>query len=346
MAPLRPTTTDRLLPLDGLRGLAAMLVVAYHFTTRYQELYGHPAPLALSVPLGHYGVQLFFLVSGFVIFMSLQRTGDVRDFLVSRLARLFPAYWLAVLLTATVVALCSLPGREVPVSAVWTNLSMLQAWLDVPHVDGVYWTLTVELAFYAGMLILHLTGLLRHLHRVVLAGLAALLLHHWAEARGWLHWSEITRLTLLLDTAHLFFAGMLLHRLYLHANDRLATALLAACLGAEWVLHGSESAGVCTVMLALFLGVVRGVGPITAALSWSPLVWIGTISYSLYLLHQNIGYVLLRALYAAGATPGMAIPATVGAVLALAALSHRLVEVPGRRIIRGGWNRMRERRTA
>lgn len=218
--------SDRLLPLDGLRGLAALLVVGYHYTTRYQELFGHPAPLRLSLPLGHYGVQLFFVISGFVIFMTLERTQDWRDFLVSRFARLFPAYWVAVLLTWLVVWRFSLPGREVPASAMWINLTMLQGWLHAPHVDGVYWTLTVELAFYAMVLCLHALRLLPRLPLVVAGWLCAMLVSHWAETRlGW-RWTDMARTTLLLEHANLFMAGMLLYR---GSGEKVAAAPPPGC---------------------------------------------------------------------------------------------------------------------
>lgn len=334
--------SDRLLPLDGLRGLAALLVVGYHYTTRYQELFGHPAPLRLSLPLGHYGVQLFFVISGFVIFMTLERTQDWRDFLVSRFARLFPAYWVAVLLTWLVVWRFSLPGREVPASAMWINLTMLQGWLHAPHVDGVYWTLTVELAFYAMVLCLHALRLLPRLPLVVAGWLCAMLVSHWAETRlGW-RWTDMARTTLLLEHANLFMAGMLLYRGVRGEGGRRATAgLLLACLLVEFVVHGAESGLVCAVFFGLLLVALRPAGGGRVALSAPPLVWLGGISYSLYLLHQNIGYVLLRSLYSEGMAPVMAIPLTLLAALALAAAVRHWVEVPGRALIRQRWQRYR-----
>jgi len=72
--------------------LAAMAVVFFHFTTRFGELFkGDPSP-SISFPTGYYGVNLFFIISGFVIFMTLERTKKPMDFVVSRFSRLFPAY--------------------------------------------------------------------------------------------------------------------------------------------------------------------------------------------------------------------------------------------------------------
>ena len=64
----------RLVELDALRGIAAMAVVAYHYTTHYANQIGHLTRLRFGFPAGNYGVHLFFLISGFVIFMTLERT--------------------------------------------------------------------------------------------------------------------------------------------------------------------------------------------------------------------------------------------------------------------------------
>jgi peptidoglycan/LPS O-acetylase OafA/YrhL len=94
---------NRLFELDVLRGIAALGVVMYHYTTHYDELYGHSQKVLIYFPFGQYGVELFFIISGFVIFMSLERTKSSLDFIVGRFSRLYPAYWTAVILTFTIV---------------------------------------------------------------------------------------------------------------------------------------------------------------------------------------------------------------------------------------------------
>ncbi len=73
---------------DALRGLAALAVVLFHYTTQFEKLFGHSNELSWSMPYGDLGVHLFFMISGFVI---------------SRFSRLYPAYWLAIILTTAVV---------------------------------------------------------------------------------------------------------------------------------------------------------------------------------------------------------------------------------------------------
>ncbi len=151
----------RILELDVLRGLAALAVVLFHYTTKYNELYGHDAALTLRCPNGIAGVFLFFIISGFVIFMTLERTKGTADFLVSRFSRLYPVFWASVVLTYVVVAVFGLPGAEVRPRDAALNLAMFHEWAGIPSVDGVYWTLAVELKFYLLMFAIFFAGLLR-----------------------------------------------------------------------------------------------------------------------------------------------------------------------------------------
>ena len=77
----------RLQGLDALRGIAALTVVLYHFTLGYQEvLRQHRLGLLFVVSNGHFAVNLFFIISGFVIFMTLESSAGAADFAVSRFA--------------------------------------------------------------------------------------------------------------------------------------------------------------------------------------------------------------------------------------------------------------------
>ena len=156
--PKPQTGQSRLVEIDALRGVAAMAVVLFHLTTRYMELFSFKALPSLSFPYGHYGVNLFFIISGFVIFMTLEKTARPMDFVVSRFSRLFPVYWAAIFVTFAVTHALGLPGKLVGFGTAMGNMLMLHGLFRVPHVDGVYWTLEVELLFYCGMFFLFRIG--------------------------------------------------------------------------------------------------------------------------------------------------------------------------------------------
>ncbi|HEX8446162.1 MAG TPA: acyltransferase [Sphingomonas sp.] len=330
----------RLAELDALRGLAALAVLLFHFTTRYQQIHGHARPLVWGVPWGHYGVQLFFVISGFVIFVTLDRTRSLSDFVIARVSRLYPAYWTAILLTTAVLWLS---GRSDLLRSPWivlANLTMLQSFLRLPAVDDVYWTLAIELTFYAVLAALWRVGGFRRLNGLLTAWL--LLPWVWTYAPLLVGWEPSWLLGLLLVQAHIpyFAIGIATYRLRTGTGARGATgvilfalATVAACQG------GAALAAALIVTAAILLIALRGSSP----LRWPPLVWLGGISYSLYLLHQMIGYVLIEGLEARGLSPTVAVLIATTAMMLLAALVTDRIERPALRGIRRFYGRWRDR---
>ena len=143
---MHPKHAPRLEGLDALRGLAALSVVLYHYTAWYgYDDGGHPAPgTSLVFVHGNFGVDLFFIISGFVITMTLERTRSLADFLFARLARLYPAFLASFLVTvaALIVFPRSLPG----LGLVAANLTMMPEVFGERLIDGSYWTLYHEIA--------------------------------------------------------------------------------------------------------------------------------------------------------------------------------------------------------
>ncbi len=89
---------ERIVGLDGLRGIAAFGVLLYHFTTRYPDFGSFVSPPPFTFPEGKFGVHLFFIISGFVIFRTVECAKRPLDFVKSRFVRLYPAFWLSLLI--------------------------------------------------------------------------------------------------------------------------------------------------------------------------------------------------------------------------------------------------------
>ena len=334
----------RITDLDALRGLAALAVVLFHYTSRYNQFFPQaPAP-PFSMPWGHYGVQLFFGISGFVIFMTLDRTRHLADFALSRFSRLYPAYWAAMILTALVVHAAGQSNLRQGAGTFLVNLSMLQNFLGVPSVDGVYWTLSVELAFYGLMAALWALGLLRRIEFVLFGWLGLRWFWTFAPRLFGFEPSWLLGTLLIQEFIPYFAVGIAAYRLRSgQAGTRLtglviASSLvtIAACDGLEQLLVGSISTA------ALLLVALER----AQFLSARPLVWLGAISYSLYLLHQFIGFTALNLLERSGLPSSAAIGLTIAGVLILSAAVTFLVERPALRAIRRWYRTRGERRDA
>lgn len=326
------SAAPRLAQLDALRGIAALAVVLFHYTTRYDQLYGHPVAPLFSVPLGYLGVNLFFMISGFVIFMTLARTERATDFVVSRFSRLYPAYWGALLLTFTLTHAIGLPDKTVGWEALLVNVTMVQGFFGVPHVDSVYWTLEVELLFYFWALLSYRLGATAGLRNLLFACLALRLVY--AGFAFFLHidlpW--MGQRWLLLPYICWFALGVAIYRLSREdARSRWDWALAGAALAVMAIADGVGWAALAVGFFLVLYGAARG------RWTWLEhplLLGLGAISYTLYLVHENIGWAVLRRLEAWGVEVNVAILLTIGLAMALAYGLTACVERPAMRWIR------------
>lgn len=359
--------TGRVEFADALRGVAALAVLVYHYCGLFwveratvARLTLASAPLAEAQPspgfaaaildpalpnLGAFGVGIFFILSGFVIPFGLG-VGR-RGFAVDRLLRIVPTYAMGLTLTLAALAWSAHRfGTAWPYSPAQIALHYvpgLRDLADAPSIDGVIWTLEIEVKFY--LLCLLLQPWLRDktpaalLVPIALGGVLLLLdasVAHWFGGAPLL-----VRLALVylrsVPYMMLLFAGVALHYRHVGALSACATIGTIAALALIWCVHwwGGPTAMPASAMLgyALALAVFvlaplaprwRAAGRVLAALA--------ALSYPLYAVHGVAGYVLLRALGDRGVPAALALPIAIGAALAVALLVHRLIERPTHRL--------------
>ncbi len=308
--------------------MAAISVVLFHYTTRYRELFGVPTPLPFEFGFGFYGVHLFFVISGFVISMTIQRSKTATEFVVSRFSRLYPVFWVSVIITFVVCKLFPLKGMDHSLWEFAANLTMFNGFLKIPYVDGVYWSLTYELGFYIAILGIFKMGKLRHLEAPC---------WFWMCAPVWFHyWSGLIPhplhfITVIHSYGHLFAAGIVLFRIHSKGLTSARLSLLFAAAFAQFLTTGWSDTIAVVVCIVLVGAALRG---FLDPLCTRPLLWLGAISYPLYLIHENVGWSILIRLYAYGLTPIQAVSTTVALAVLLASALHVLVEDPAMNAIR------------
>jgi len=114
----------RLRGLDALRGIAALAVCLFHYTYSFPRVTGRALDVNFVASAGHYGVDLFFIISGFVIFMTLEKNRSVYDFIDARIARIYPAFWAALLIAVAVLCFSGLPMARPGVAEFLANVSL------------------------------------------------------------------------------------------------------------------------------------------------------------------------------------------------------------------------------
>lgn len=320
----------RISGLDALRGLAALGVVLTHFTSTYFVIYRLPKP-QISVDCGREAVHLFFIISGFVILMTLDRSKRVADFAVSRFARLFPVFWACVGVTYIVVHLAALPNRQTTLPQALLNLSMMPSFVGAPAVDVVYWTLTIELCFYIVMAAILGFRLRRYLPGIVTGFIALGIIDYLFNLEKVIpNGGYRLRHLFILEYWHLFFLGIIIYELRRSRQWWHLPGLLL-CAGVAFMRHGGLGGGIVCAAAALVYMATTYTIPV---LSNRVLLYLGMISYALYLVHANVGYVVLRMCYRFGAPHVIAIPTAIAVVIALASALCFLIERPANAFLR------------
>ncbi|MFG2001354.1 acyltransferase family protein [Spirillospora sp. NPDC048911] len=327
----------RLLEVDLLRFLAALAVVLFHYTgSRGGPFEGEKArelfrPISALTQFGYLGVELFFLISGFVILMSVWGR-SMADFAVSRIIRLYPAYWFAVLLIGVIYYTTGLGWGEV--ETIIPNLTMFQQGMGVRNASNVFWTLWTEMHFYALISILVLAGVT---YQRCITFMAT-----WSVASVFAHESDskVAETLLIPEYAPFFIAGMafyLIHRfgssllLWLFVGFSWACAVryaVPAAIEKAYRISPADARPAVAIIVTLTFAVMALVA--TGKLGW--LRWrffttLGCLTYPVYLIHYDLAPVLARVLYPAMA-PWAATVTIIMVVLVAAYAVHKLVEQP------------------
>jgi len=311
-----PATANAAAPrveaLDGLRGLAALGVVVLHvWMFSYGDLH-HPPKHFWDLVAGELrlGVQLFFVLSGYLVFRPFVAAAldgrplpDLKRYAVRRAGRILPAYWVALAGSFLLLRHLDHP-MQVQASTLPTFLLFAQNHFDttIKHLDPPMWTLAIEVSFYVAVPLAGLLALRLGAHRarqaalccmLIAAGVACVALS--AERR----WPETLSTSLLLHLVE-FGAGMgvavALHR---RAPGRAVAGLAALAglllviansywhansVGEQWLRSDvGDAPGI--LGLALLVGALVARPQAGRALAVGPARWLGLISYGMYLVH-------------------------------------------------------------
>jgi peptidoglycan/LPS O-acetylase OafA/YrhL len=324
------------------------MVLGYHYISGSAQYWGAEpggAPVFPGIHLlasyGWLGVNLFFLISGFVICMSSWGR-SLGQFFVSRSARLYPAFWFGVIFTCAILTVLPTDHHRPPVAQILANLTMFPGPLGAAYVDGVYWTLWYEVLFYLSFAIVVWRGV--NYRRVLLFCTL------WTVASVLATAVNVPWLSGIVDQEYsmYFIAGVALYLMRRFGSNLLLWGILGFSLllalnsfGTRLnAIHGLTGepqnwyagAAFIVVFFAAMLAVALGW---LDRINWRWLVPAGALTYPLYLLHGVAGEAFIKYL-SPRASKYLVLVAVTVAMLVIAWLCHRLVERPVSRILRRG----------
>jgi peptidoglycan/LPS O-acetylase OafA/YrhL len=320
--------------LDAMRLVAVLGVLLFHYgfqgpTGIDGKLVALPE-LGASARYGFLGVPVFFVISGFVIAYSAEGRSAV-EFSIARFARIYPTFLLCMTVTFLAVLLFGSPQFQASFGQWAANL--LIAAPGSRYVDSAYWSLVVEAIFYAWVALFVWLGLFQRRMDVIIAvwlGISLLI-----EMTLDTHW--INKL-LVADYSGFFATGILLYQLRKGRRDLVLQCLLAtsvmvavyqAAHNLDW-LRAETSAPfddviVAAICLASIIIIMLATHIRELPVGSSVLLAIGGMTYPLYLLHQQLGYVLVHRL---GGEPYLVAGLVILLVVGISWAMWRFVERP------------------
>jgi peptidoglycan/LPS O-acetylase OafA/YrhL len=290
---------NRIQELDALRGIAALVVLIFHFSLLNPDL-------LKFTKFGITGVDLFFIISGFVITMSLDRIQFGYQFVINRFSRLYPTYWAAVIFTFLIICINKYffgadPHTPLPTQDFLYNLTMFQYYFGVKDLDGPYWTMIIEMLFYLVMLYLFLTKSLKSAVAIlipwVLLG-TIITEFHWFQPFSMAYFKNFP----LAQSLPLFVSGILFYRIFTKQENKLLNILLIiGCYllqvllftktgRANYYISQEGYKAVLAVYYVLFFLFVFGKLHFIVT---KGTLFLGKVSFALYLIHQHFSIYFL-----------------------------------------------------
>lgn len=347
--PLMKST--RVNEIDLLRFISAIAVVFHHYAFRgyyADSMTVMPYPLlAPASKYGNLGVEFFFMISGFVILMTAAN-GSLKAFVISRMVRLYPAFWACC--TATFLVTLAIGGERysATLTQYLANMTMLSGFTSTPSMDGAYWSLFVEIRFYAIVAIVLMLGGIKHFEKIQIIWLASTIALEF-------HPIPKLRYLLIADYSAFFIAGATHFLIWSKglSKDRIIIILITWILSLKQTISGLPAfesyyntsvnrfivGGIITLFfITLTLVSLRKTGWFGKK-QW---ITLGSLTYPLYLIHQNIGYMAFNALYPEINSHILFWGAIAGSI-AFAYAVHRFVERNLAPFMKEGLSRMSKR---
>lgn len=310
----------RLAFIDSLRGIAVVAVLIQHLLeqiiltqTTGPYYWGFQGASGYYFNFGRFGVVLFFFVSGFVIPNSFPASAaPIRDFVTSRIFRLYPTYWLSIALAVAIFPLTE--AKTFSLSQIVANSTMLQMFINVGNIRTAYWTLAIELIFYASCVCLFAAGFLKRRMTAVGIVLAVSILCTVASIfignRMVLRLMEVALNLTAMFLGKVFRDTVIESRLNWGHVAICSIAYVAFALSVSFRLYGGGSYDEKSFffgysMASAYVGawvVFLAFCAIGNSSHWRFSAFIGRISYSIYLMHAYVLSVILY-FFGAGATP-------------------------------------------
>lgn len=279
--------------IDGVRGITAIIILVFHLFCRYLQIYEN-ANINWMAQWGTFGVTVFILISGY--FLGIENTKDESSktkfnlikYLKKKILRLWSCYIIAITITMIIIKIIGLPGRECSWFDYILNVFFINGFIGMPYVDGAHWYLTTLISIIVVIGIIRKIQLNNNIfvYCIWLIGICTLIKLGYGS------------ITVFCGGAYLGIAltGFALAKFAYGSQkkfDRKWILLFILSILFCFIIQGING------MVILFLGLLVVVPCLLQKLKIfeNPIfLFLGKISYPLYLIHQNLGFMIIQIL--------------------------------------------------
>ncbi|HFC9253834.1 acyltransferase family protein [Enterococcus faecium] len=327
--------------LNWLRGFAALIVMLFHYTQRYTELFTSNIDFFVRITWGAAAVNVFFILSGFLGIYSLNTKDSVLKYLKKKIHRLYPVYWMC-LLISVLFQFFFMDNRFVGWKVLLINFTMFQDFIGVPSVDGAYWTLAYELRFYifiGVVLFMKKTNKIKLLTImwVIFSAIISILEY---DTNIFRIIDKLFNYVLMPNFCSSFSSGIFLYYILCNKRDFISKGGLIMSLILSYFTQSFQNF-ICLVVVVIIMFVIINIRNnssnkylrVINTLDKGPLRWlsfISIISFPLYLIHQYVGYCILILLENIGFRSEWILLVPIVVSITIAYFVHNFVEIKRR----------------
>lgn len=275
--------------IQGLRGVGIALIVLFHFVYRFQEIYLNRSIKMLGISnWGTIGVGLFFIISGYMMAPSKDKEKiPLFEYFYRKISKLWMPYAVCITIIFISCTFYNLPERSVNFSQYIMNLLGVNGFINVPYVDGAHWYLTYLISFTLTFGIIQAYFKKDSIIMYLLWTLNNTFLYFVSFNNS----INIIKVVLYKVLGGPYIAyiiiGIMLFKIYNNENTNKELYIILVCLISLLLTLGIAASIGAIISTLVFIGAIKSK---IKVLNSRLLVWLGNISYIVYLIHQNIGY--------------------------------------------------------
>lgn len=326
----------KLVTIDLLRSIAAIFILLFHYTFRYMELYSSNNKLTfyewpLHIKWGFGAIATFFILSGFLTshYFTNQRESTLK-YLVNRFFRLYPTFWLCLLITSLILLFTNHFGFSIKTFIL--NLTMIPGCFKADYIDGAYWTMQMEFFFSFIIAIVALFNRSNFKLVILTLWMAITLIFNITDPTTNNLLIRILRIFFMPNYSAYFISGISIYQVIFNekSNKFLFATLIVASTFSCFLVNSFNALFIFYLLTVAILFIIK---PVEALLNKHKLIcsilsYIALISYPLYLAHQVIGYAIINYLLQFGIKTELVIIVPITIIVIIATLIHFFFENP------------------